>query len=231
MRGKIHNILIFLFLSPALCHATTIAFYTDGVIQEGDVYDYVSVYNNAKVDMSGGIVSEIFTAYSSSTINISGGIINILDSWDASILTLVGNPQINELGVSFSGRANIFGGTINFLKVGSSNPVNLYGGIISDYLRATSTVNIYGYGFQYDPLAGDYQGGQLTGFWLDDTPFSIDLYYNYKQGGLLIDTYSHIVLIPEPATIFLIGLGVLMQRKLKLTCRSDCGIILSQPGL
>jgi hypothetical protein len=211
MRGKIQDILILVFLLPALCHATTVAFYTDGVIQDGDVYDYVSVYNNAKVDMSGGTVSEILTAYSSSTINISGGILNILDSWDSSILTLVGNPQINELGVSFSGRANIFGGTINFLKVGSSNPVNLYDGIISDYLLATSTVNIYGYDFQYNPLAGDYRGGQLTGFWMDDTPFSIDLYYDDTPGGVPVDTYAHIVLIPEPATLLLLGLGVLLK--------------------
>jgi hypothetical protein len=48
MREKIHTILILLFLSPALCLATTIAFYTDGVIQEGDEYVSVGVYNNAR---------------------------------------------------------------------------------------------------------------------------------------------------------------------------------------
>jgi hypothetical protein len=209
MKTKIITIVtaavILLGVSEAL--ATSIAFYEDGVIQEGDVYAYVSVFNNATVDMTGGIVTEIFTAYDFSTVNVSGGVLNILDSWDSATLNLSGDVQVDELGVVFSGTANISGGNIGLMEVGSSNPVNLHGGVISDYLKAVSTVNIYGYGFEYNPLAGDYRGGQLTGFWLDDTPFSIDLYYDDTPGGPFIDTYSHIVLIPEPATILLIGLG------------------------
>lgn len=200
-----------LFLSPALCHATTVAFYTDGVIQEGDEYRYVSVYNDATVDMTGGIVTKIFTAYDSSTVNISGGALNILDSFDSSTLNLSGNPQINDIEVYFSGTVNMLSGTVGSVEI--HNIANLYGGIISDYLLATSTVNIYGYGFEYAPLSGDYRGGQLTGFWMNDAPFSIDLYYSDTPGGPIIDTYAHIVLIPEPATLLLLGLGVLILKK------------------
>ena len=74
--------------------------------------------------------------------------------------------------------------------------------------------NIYGYGFQYNPLTGDYGGGQLTGFWMDDTPFSIDLWYSSYPGAPIIDTYAHIVLIPEPATLLLLGSGGLFLRKI-----------------
>jgi len=216
MREKIQDILILVFLLPALCQATTVAFYTDGVIQEGDVYSYVYVYNNATVDMTGGVVTTVLVAYDSSTVNISGGILHqIGSSYEsaASTLNLSGSMQADEVEIGGSSVLNMFDGTIGSVEI--DNIANLYGGIISDYLLATSTVNIYGYDFQYNPLAGDYRGGQLTGFWLNDTPFSIDLYYDDTPGGSLVDTYPHIVLIPEPATILLLGLGILLQRRLK----------------
>jgi hypothetical protein len=215
MRGKIQDILILLFLSPALCQATIVAFYTDGVIQDGDVYDYVSVYNDATVDMTGGIVTVQLGAYDSSTVNISGGVLHGVftsaGASTASTLNLSGSMQADAVGIWGLGTLNMLGGTVG--SVENNNIANLYGGIISDYLWATSTVNIYGYGFQYNPLAGDYRGGQLTGFWMNDTPFSIDLWYLNVPYAPLIDTYSHIVLIPEPATILLLGLGVLMLKK------------------
>jgi hypothetical protein len=221
MREKIHTILILMLLSPALCQATIVAFYTDGVIQDGDVYDYVSVYNNAKVDMTGGTVTTQLKAYDSSTVNISGGVLhNTSTSYESSsTLNLSGNMQSDAVYIWDLGTLNMFDGTIG--SVQNHSIANLYGGTISDYLLATArvgitcTVNIYGYGFEYNPLAGDYRGGQLTGFWMNDTPFSIDLYYSDTPGGPIIDTYAHIVLIPEPSTLLLLGLGVLMQRRLK----------------
>ena len=37
-------------------------FYEDGVIQEGEVYSYVGVYNDAVVDMTGGNITDQLTA-------------------------------------------------------------------------------------------------------------------------------------------------------------------------
>ncbi len=199
--------------------ATSIAFYEDGVIQEGDVYSEVAVFNNAKVDMTGGVVTIQFTTWGSSTANVSGGILEALVSVETSTLNLSGDAQIDSLGVSDSGFTNMYGGTVGSMKAWNHSTVNLYGGIISEYLEAYGTedlvISIYGYGFEYDPLAGDYRGGQLTGFWLDDTPFSIDLYYEDEPSGPLIDTWSHIMLIPEPATILLLGLGAIDIRIIK----------------
>jgi hypothetical protein len=127
-------------------------------------------------------------------------------------LNLSGDMSTNSFVVNGSCTANVFGGNVGLIEAWSSNSVNLHGGVISDYLLAVSTVNIYGYGFDYDPLAGSYGGGQLTGFWVDDTPFNIDLFAASLPGGGPIDTWSHIVLVPEPATILLLGLGAINIR-------------------
>ena len=194
-------------------YATGIMFHADGVIQEGDVYDYAFVYDDAIVDMTGGVVVGILGAYDFSTVNISGGVIGKLDSMASGTFNLSGDMSTNSFVVNGSCTANVFGGNVGLIEAWSSNSVNLHGGVISDYLLAVSTVNIYGYGFDYDPLAGSYGGGQLTGFWVDDTPFSIDLFAASLPGGGPIDTWSHIVLVPEPATILLLSLGGLFLRK------------------
>jgi len=153
--------------------------------------------------MTGGVVTSQLGAYDSSTVNISGGILGgVFTSVEsvASTLNLSGSMQADGVEIWGSGSLNMFGGTVG--SVGIHNVANLYGGTISDYLLATSTVNIFGYDFEYDPLAGNYQGGQLIGFWLDDTP-----------GGPIIDTWPHIVLIPEPASLLLFGLGGLFLRR------------------
>ena len=214
MREKIQDILILVFLLPALCNATTVAFYTDGVIQEGDEYVSVGVYNDATVDMTGGIVTDQLTTYNYSTLNASDGVLEAIVSVEYSTVNLSGVVIIGGMTVEESATVNMFGGNMDSLKIWSANAANLYGGIISDYLKATSTVNIYGYGFEYNPLAGDYRGGQLAGFWLDDTPFSIDLYYSDTPGGPIIDTWSHITLheIPEPCTLALMALGAMRLR-------------------
>ncbi len=216
MRARIGAIMgVWLLFWGAQAFGTTIAFYEDGVIEDGDVYTAVGVYNNATVDMTGGSVTFQLTAYDFSIVNISGGSLEAIICTGSGTVNLSGGSVISGMGVSSSGTANVFGGTLAVLDVGSSNPSNLHGGTISDYLRATSTTNVYGYGFDYNPLAGSYGGGQLTGFWLNNSPFSLDLYASDEPGGAPVDTYSHLMLIPEPATILFLGAGMLLVTRKK----------------
>ena len=170
MKTKIITILtaavILLLVSEAW--ATSISFYEDGVIQEGDVYDYVGLFNDSTVHMTGGIVTFTLAAWDSSTVNVSAGILGGLGSLEFSTLNLSGDMEADTPGVSDSGTLNMFGGNVGLIEAWNYSTVNLHGGIISEYLQAYGTedlvISIYGYGFEYDPLAGDYHGGQLTGF-------------------------------------------------------------------
>ncbi len=103
----------------------------------------------------------------------------------------------------------MMGGTAEYLGAIDSGTVNIYGGLITESLGAwnDAVVNIYGYDFNYDPMGGSRDGGQLTGFWLDSTAFIIDLYGT--------DTYSHINLIPEPCSLLLLALGCLFLKRKK----------------
>jgi len=200
-------------------------FTSSGQILPGEEWNNVYIYNDDTiVDMLGGSVAEM-GAYDWGTINVTAGQVGRLDAWEFSIANVSGgevgmleacdsgtvkvfpDATLFRLNASGSGTAHMSGGTTEYVGAGDSGVINLYGGTITECLAAqdSSTINIYGYGFTYDPAAGSRDGGQLTGFWLDDTPFSIDLYGT--------GTYSHINLIPEPASLLLLALGALLSRQ------------------
>lgn len=105
---------------------------------------------------------------------------------------------------------SIYGGSMTFhsLAVSDSGTLNIYAGDLlfgnSPYFSESSTVNIYGYGFNYG-------SNRLTGFLSDSSSFMFN--------ELPFGQYSHmnLVVIPEPGTVFLLGSGALWLRK-----RNNC---------
>ena len=85
-------------------------------------------------------------------------------------------------------------------------------GTIFDEISAwhLSVINIYGYDLFKSDSGGNNGVGWVSGYWMDDVAFNIDFYGS--------ETYSHIVLIPEPLTIWLLGLGCLRFMR-KRTCK------------
>jgi len=98
--------------------------------------------------------------------------------------------------------------TFHSLAVSDSGTLNIYAGDLlfgnSPYFSESSTVNIYGYGFNYG-------SNRLTGFLSDSSSFMFN--------ELPFGQYSHmnLVVIPEPGTVFLLGSGALWLRK-----RNNC---------
>ena len=231
MKTKIITILLAVMFLPVSQVQADLFFYSDTVIQEGDYYDtVVNVYDtppdHTTVDMTGGFVhylrsydssiinmngGEILTleTFNTSTANISGGDVRSVFTWDNATTNLYDGGSVFSLGAGVSGTINMMGGTTEYLHAGGSCTFNLYGGIVKDSINAwdSATINIYGYGFDYDPSAGKHNGGLLTGFWFDDTTFTIDLYDPV--------TYDHINLVPEPSSLILFALVCLFLRRKK----------------
>lgn len=168
-------IAVCVIVSPAT-NGAYISFSRDGVIQDGDSYDGVYVYgNNTTVEVKGGNIGELLS-YDRSTVNVSGGYITSAQSYEQSTINISGGtvrvPNTGDAGSTI----NVTGGTFWNIEVGSGE-LNMSGGQIAGmgiFAPANDgSVNIYGYGFEYNPLPGK-NDGRLTGFWQDGTPFSID---------------------------------------------------------
>jgi len=189
-----------------------ITFTTDGLIQTGDDYNLVDVYGDTTtVEMTGGEVYHLWT-YNQSTTNITGGLVAYAQTNDQSIINISGGV-VHEPRAWYDGIINVTGGECWNVEVGGGQ-FDISGGQITGsgiYAPTSgSIVNIYGYGFAYNPLTGG-NDGQLTGFWQDTTPFSIDFYH--LGFASTVNSYDSVVLhevnpIPVPSAVILGSLGL-----------------------
>jgi len=170
--------------------AVDVDFYSDAIIRPGDAYDVVSVYDTPPVPtvvhMFGGSVYR-FRTYDSSIVNIFAG-------------------ELERGGVMWeSSTMNIYGGDIMLdgPLFTDSSTLNIYGGDVflgAPHAEDSSTINIYGYGFS------EFPAFSLTGYLADGSPFKfIELTHAISHINLIV--------IPEPTTLLLLGLGGLLLRK------------------
>lgn len=233
MKKKTIEMLFLVFiLNVVPVQAVDITFTIDGIIQDGDEYSNVYVYDtppgHTNVDMTGGQVDSLF-AYDESTTNIGGGIVSSLYAYESCNINAYGGfiysigasneskVYVNEganiisLGIGDSGIAQMNDGLVNHMGVGNSGIVNLFGGHISDFLGASDygIINVYGYGLNKFSVGGTYGNGFVSGEWESCVIFNIDFYGS--------DTYSHVILheIPEPSMMVLSVLGILCLKKRK----------------
>ncbi len=134
----------------------------------------------------GEVHGEIYI-YNDVTLDILGGDIGRLTAYDTTV-------------------TNWYDGTMIRLWTRDNSIVNIYGGSL-DFLWSAenSFVNLYAYDAIVMNTGGWYDQGYVTGkFFSNDEPF----YFDLSQ-----DSYLHINIVPEPASIFLLSLGYMFLRK------------------
>ncbi len=172
--------------------AVNIEFRTDTIIRPGEVYDIVSVYD---------------TPPDASTVHMFGGSIKSVQSYDSSIVNIHDGEVWWSITTRDFGTINIYGGSLNleYLAVSDLCTLNIYGGDVyignSPVFSDSSSVNIYGYGFNYDGAR------LLTGYLSDDSHFFMGECYPSDYALL------NLIVIPEPATLLLVGIGTIFLRK------------------
>ena len=137
--------------------------------------------------VDGDVYGEIWM-YNDCTLDILGGDIYRLAVYDTTV-------------------TDWFAGEMTALWTRNDSIVNIYGGDL-EHLWADddSSVYIYAYDVIHHPTGGHFDRGWVEGKYIDnDSFFVLDL------GGL--DSFSHINIIPEPATFLLFGLGCLLLRR------------------
>jgi hypothetical protein len=117
--------------------------------------------------------------------------------------------DVGQLATLDTSRFNMFAGTMNWLLVRYDSIVNIYGGSLGvlAYTEENGLVNLYAYDVVYHSTGGYADRGWIEGKYLrNDQHFAFDL--------AVLDT-SHINVVPEPTTLFLLGLGGLLTRKIR----------------
>ena len=137
--------------------------------------------------IDGDIYTEIWM-YNDATVDILDGEIFKLEAFDMT-------------GV------DMFDGQMDLLFTHNDSTINIHGGHLGALASIeNSSVYLYAYDVVHHPTGGHFDGGWVEGNYLDN-----GLYFSFDLGAL--DTFSHITVIPEPATFLLLILGGLLIRK------------------
>ena len=190
-------------------------------------YDYLVMNDSSTINIyEGGVFWQQMDSksklFNSSTANsykggaFLGGSGAFIDIYDSSTLNVYGGSIHSFLFAYNSSTVNLYDGSLFHIDVFDYSTLNIYSGYVGTfmnnyYVPSTATVNIYGYDFKYDPEAfWAYIPETGEGWWI-----SLLLGYGFDGNTIIYSglpdpkTHDNINLIPEPATLLLLGLGSL----------------------
>ncbi len=148
-----------------------------------------------------------------STGTIVGGVMGGIMGLGDSRITFKGGQINGSLMSSGNCEVIVEGGTVGELTSNGESRVNVYGGQISWQIHATqnSSMFIYGTDFTIDGLSVGYgpisaMSGTLSG-----------ILYSGEALNVSFDIIENasIMLIPEPATVLLLGIGAVLLRGIR----------------
>jgi len=209
-----------------LAQATGVDFYSDWTIQNGDdysnpPYDYIALHDSATVTMTGGRIAVCFDAYDTSTFNFQGGLAGGGMFHGFATANITGGTISGGFNMYDNSVLNISGGVLQgtITSMNNSNILNLSGGDFgtgnwTPWFYVKNIVNIYGRDLSIVPHSTTDRFA--SGHWADGTPFEFIL-------GRAQIYNPQIVFheIPEPATMFLLLIGITGVRRFNLSNRKD----------
>jgi len=212
---------------------------TVNLLNSGQINGYLWAYEDSHINVSGGSVDTLF-AYGRSQIVFSAGSLQGLSANGNSWVDFSAGSVGNDLNAGGNSHIEMSGGVVNkAIEVYDSGQVQMYGGVVDEYIRAMDSGQIF---FSGGSVAGDLVAddfGVLTiygsDFAIDSQPFGYGELVSILGGASWDESTRHlsgtlangdqldnnfyighdasIILVPEPATLLLLGLGAMMLRR------------------
>jgi hypothetical protein len=164
----------------------------------------IQLFDTSRLTASMGTGLEIVELYNDSTFTLSGGHAYSVGAGGNSVVEISEGDVFELAGLEY-GTIEISGGHIQTLRAIEACQVDITGGDISNLFADSSSmivINGFDFNYGYGYITDSY--GMLTGTLLSGEMINL----NFERLG-----DAQILLVPEPATLLLFGLGGLVLRK------------------